>query len=122
MIRVTLPWPPSALNPNNAGGNRYAMARVKKKYREVCCQLAREAGLSWATMQGFDEADVSLMFHQPDRRHRDHDNMIASMKAGLDGLADALGVDDHCFRLTAEFPKEIAGMVKVSVTPGKAKP
>jgi hypothetical protein len=48
---------------------------------------------------------------------RDQDNLIASMKSGLDGLADALKVDDSNFRVTFDISDDIGGMVKVSVTP-----
>ena len=43
--------------------------------------------------------NVSLRFVSPDRRARDADNMVASVKAGLDGLADVLGVDDSRWSL-----------------------
>jgi hypothetical protein len=41
------------------------------------------------------------------------------MKAGLDGLADALGVDDSTFRLQAELVVvgPVGGFVRVEVTP-----
>jgi crossover junction endodeoxyribonuclease RusA len=63
---------------------------------------------------------VHLHFVPPDRRRRDLDNLIASMKAGLDGLADALGVDDSRWKLSAEAPAaggEVGGFVRVEVTP-----
>jgi crossover junction endodeoxyribonuclease RusA len=34
----------------------------------------------------------------PDKRHRDADNCLAAAKAGLDGMADALGVNDRHFQ------------------------
>jgi crossover junction endodeoxyribonuclease RusA len=34
----------------------------------------------------------------PDKRHRDADNCLAASKAGLDGVADALIVDDKRFQ------------------------
>lgn len=58
---------------------------------------------------------VSLTFLPPDRRRRDLDNLIASMKSGLDVLADALGVDDNRFKLSAELADEIGGFVRVEV-------
>lgn len=36
-------------------------------------------------------------FIPPDKRRRDDDNCFAAFKSGRDGLAQALGVDDHCF-------------------------
>ncbi len=91
--------------------------RAKKQYRTACWIAARKAGMSAATLMGADEAAVHLTFYPPDRRIRDQDNLIASMKSGLDGLADALKVDDSNFRVTFDISDDIGGMVKVSVTP-----
>ena len=110
----TLPWPPRTLSPNTRKHWR-AHAAAKKGYRTAC---------AWhATCQGAKKLPpgkltVSLRFVPPDRRRRDLDNLIASMKSGLDGLADALGVDDNNFRLVAELVTDgtIGGMVKVEVT------
>ena len=42
--------------------------------------------------------------------------MLAAMKAGIDGLADALGMDDNKFKVTFDVSDDIGGMVKVTVT------
>jgi Holliday junction resolvase RusA-like endonuclease len=46
---------------------------------------------------------VHLTFRPNDRRRRDVDNLIAMHKGALDGIADALGIDDSQFRLSAEI-------------------
>jgi crossover junction endodeoxyribonuclease RusA len=43
---------------------------------------------------------LAITFHAPDKRRRDMDNAIAAMKPQLDGLADAMRVDDNRFRLS----------------------
>jgi crossover junction endodeoxyribonuclease RusA len=118
MNTVVLPWPPKELSPN-ARLHWAALSRVKKAYRTACWLQARKAGISAETLLGADEADVHLVFYPPDKRNRDADNMLASMKAGLDGLADALKVDDNIFRVTFDVSDDIGGMVKVSVVPKK---
>jgi crossover junction endodeoxyribonuclease RusA len=45
-----------------------------------------------------------------DKRHRDADNCLAAAKAGLDGMADALGVNDRHFQPITIF--RIAGASK----------
>lgn len=45
-----------------------------------------------------DSIPVSLIFVMPDKRHRDLDNCHAALKSALDGMADALGVNDRQFR------------------------
>ena len=43
---------------------------------------------------------VGLTFHAPTQRAYDLDNALARCKAGLDGLADVLGVDDSRWQYT----------------------
>ena len=66
--------------------------------------MAREGAVE-ATKQainGFQDdgnaIPVSIVFVSPDKRHRDLDNCLAAAKAQLDGIADALGVNDKRFR------------------------
>ena len=40
---------------------------------------------------------VSMVFYPPDGRRRDVSNLHAAMKAALDGIAEAMGVDDSTF-------------------------
>ena len=111
---VTLPWPPKELSPN-ARLHWTKTAPIKKAYRLDCFLLAKQAKLraDW-------EGDIVLWldFYPPNRRHRDDDNLVAAFKAGRDGLADALGVDDKRFRVLPFVRDEIGGMVKVRLTPG----
>lgn len=92
MIQIDLPWPSKDLSPN-ARCHWAVKARAVKKARHEAMWLA----------QAFEAPDgdlnVSLTFAPPDRRRYDDDNLIARMKAGMDGIADALGVDDSKFRL-----------------------
>jgi crossover junction endodeoxyribonuclease RusA len=52
----------------------------------------------------------------PDRRHRDLDNLLASIKAGLDGLADVWKVDDSKWSLQITKSGEVGGWVEVQLT------
>ncbi|MFO1268569.1 MAG: hypothetical protein U1F25_13740 [Rubrivivax sp.] len=93
---------------------------AKKSFRQACALTARSQG---ARRIDAAELAISLVFVPPDRRARDLDNLIAAMKAGLDGLADVLGVDDSRWR-HAKPPTiargEIGGLVRVEVSPWQA--
>ena len=41
---------------------------------------------------------MKITFFTPDARKRDLDNLLAAMKPALDGMAQAIGVDDALFR------------------------
>lgn len=113
MMAFTLPWPPATLSPNVRQHWR-KHAAAKKSYRAACAWQAAAQGVRPMPP---GKIAVSLRFVPPDRRRRDLDNLIASMKSGLDGLADALGVDDNRFTLAAELVTDgtIGGMVRVEV-------
>lgn len=119
-MQVTLPFPSKELNPNQR--NHWSvLARAKKKYRELCWVLALKAGINPEAVKGWERADVHLNFYPPDRRGRDGDNMLAAMKAGIDGLADATGMDDKHFKVTFDVSDDIGGMVKVTITKREPK-
>lgn len=113
-MNVILPWPPKELSPN-ARLHWARVAKAKKAYRETCFWLAKAAKLQ-APAEGL--VRIELTFYPPCRRSRDKDNLIASMKAGLDGLADAMAVNDKRFDPVFWIADDIGGMVKVSVHAG----
>lgn len=110
-MNIVLPWPPSQLNPNRSK-HWSLVAPFKKKYRAACGWQAVAQG---AKKLQAERLTVHLTFYPPDRRPRDADNMLASMKSGLDGLADVLGVDDSKWTLTFEVSPDLGGMVRVEV-------
>lgn len=112
---VVLPWPPSPLHPNNRV-HWAVRARAAKAYRTECWARTLEALQTQAKPAG-ETLSVRLTFVPPTRRRHDADNMVAAMKSGLDGIADALGVDDSTFRLEApEISGDVGGMVRVEVS------
>lgn len=111
--RFVLPWPPKGLSPNDRL-HWAALFRLKREYRKACRLQALAQGAQ--PMEGC--LRVQLEFVPPDRRKRDWDNLVASMKSGLDGVADALQVDDAQFVLSFHVARDqIAGLVRVSVEP-----
>lgn len=119
----TLPWPLTKLSPN-ARTHWAERARLAKVFRKACYLTALSQG---AKKIQADRLAVHLVFVPPNRRERDWDNLIASMKAGLDGLSDAIGVDDARWRLSFEVAEgEIGGMVRVKIevlnVPTKTEP
>lgn len=72
---------------------------------------------------GCDSLTVEITFCPPDKRRRDVDNMLASIKSGLDGISDATGVDDSAWHYgIARGDSVKGGAVLVHVFPGRAKP
>lgn len=112
-----LPWPDRRLSPN-ARENWRTTARLKRAFRARCRVIGEQVGLGY--LRGSENAvSVHLTFFPPDRRARDWDNMLAAMKSGLDGVADAMGVDDSKWRVAFEVAEpEKGGVVLVQVSEG----
>lgn len=115
MIEVRLVWPNAKLSPN-VKQHWAVKAAVVKKYRRECFietkfqipKPVRPAG----------KLTLELEFYPPQKREYDRDNLIARMKSGIDGMADALGINDKEFAtLVAKVadPKK-GGFVMVRIT------
>ena len=109
---INLPWPDRAVSPN-ARTHWAPKARATRRMRQDAAWAAKEAHIK----VGDGPVHVALTFYPPDRRRRDLDGCISSCKAYLDGLADALGVDDSRFTLSARMASVCAhdGEVKIEV-------
>lgn len=108
MTEIRLPWPPSELSPNSRL-HWTKLARAKKIYREVCWAATLDQK---ARVPQDAKLRTELLFYRPSRREMDHDNLLARMKSGLDGVADALGINDRRFRpITVDVAEEIGGFV-----------
>lgn len=109
---LTMPWPIlRGLSPNHRV-HWAAKAKAKKSLRAAWAWEATKQG---ARRMEAGKLAVSLTFVPPDRRARDMDNMLASCKAGLDGLADVLGVDDRHWSLSLAVADEVGGFVRVGI-------
>ena len=87
-MKIVLPLPPKELHPN-ARPHWAQKAKATKKYR---------SDAKWATLYAMDisetngewpTATVKATFYVKTNHKRDADNMLASLKAAMDGLADA---------------------------------
>lgn len=112
---VTLPWPAKPLSQN---------ARVHWSVKAKAVSYARSLAY-WTTREvvgpprkGWTGAKLAITFCPPDRRRRDDDNAIGAFKAYRDGIADALGVDDHKFQCSYAFSEPVkGGAVRVEIRP-----
>lgn len=122
MIAFTLPFPPSELNPNRKNGRHWAATNdIKARYLRDCRILTLQAMGAWVPPKGTMALEIT--FIQPDKRRRDRDNLLAAMKSGLDGISQALGVDDQHFdpvTIRRDYGTK-PGAVKVVITALQAK-
>ena len=105
VVTVTLPWPPRALWPNTKA-HWSKRAPVAAKARADAMLLTRAAG--WIGLRA-EPIPLRITFHPPNRIRRDLDGMLSAMKPALDGVAAAMGVDDHLFRPVLDIGEPVRG-------------
>ena len=116
MIELVLGWPPSNLSPN-ARLHWAKLARAKKQYRNACFSVSKEQLKKFNTENIPEKLVLEMTFIPPDRRSYDRDNLVARMKAGIDGLADALKINDKRFNtvISTMDTDYLGGFVRIRI-------
>lgn len=107
---IELPWPPKELSPN--GRLHWAKKRqytTNYKGEGWAYTLAAMYPKHAVDFDWPEQIEMTITFYPPDKRRRDDDNIIGSFKAGRDGVAIALNVDDSRFRPTYKFGQVVKG-------------
>ena len=116
MIEIVLGWPPSDLSPN-ARLHWAKLARAKKQYRNACISVSKEQLKKVKTDSIPEKLVLEMTFIPPDRRSYDRDNLVARMKSGIDGLADALKINDKRFNtvISTMDTDYLGGFVRIRI-------
>ena len=104
MIVINLPWIDTALLPNNANGRDWrATSSAKKAARMTAKDLTLEVVLGdrWIRISDSiridDDRSLHIIFFPPRNPGPDVDGVLSAMKPTLDGIAEALGINDRRF-------------------------
>lgn len=113
---IEFAWPSPDLNQNNTA--KWPKINAAREARAMAKGLA-------AHVSPDPRARLVFSFFPPDRRRRDIQNMPGIMKPYIDGIADAMGVDDNGFR--PQFPDRFGdaegpGFVLVEIYSGEEFP
>lgn len=110
MPTITLGWPDPVLFPNRKNGRHFRVSQAAK-------EKARTEGFIAARgLVAPESGDIPLHvnFHFPNKRSRDLDGLLGAIKANLDGISKALGIDDKRFNpITIERHFSGLGCVEV---------
>ena len=113
-MNVTLPWPHSDLWPNSRT-HWSVLARHRKAAHRAAWVLCLDAGAPKGP------ARLTVKLHPPRKPGRTNvDGCIGALKAAVDGIAQALGVDDSELRIAwpEAFAEPVAGgAVVVEIEP-----
>lgn len=114
-MKLSLPYPAKELWPN-ARPHWAAKARETKKLREYAYWLAKQA-----TPPKFGNGPIPVkitIFPQRYGPVPDRDNCLSACKAALDGIAQAIGINDRYFHPVISIGAERASKVIVEVGHG----
>lgn len=95
---ITLPWPDTSLMPNRKNGRHWGGTQAAKVRARQDGYFGAKRALGTSELVSQDRMPVKITFVAPDGRRRDIDNMLACIKPQLDGIAQALRIDDSRFR------------------------
>jgi crossover junction endodeoxyribonuclease RusA len=116
-VTFDLPFPAKVLWPNGRPAHWAEKARAVKSARKAAWAAALAAGVK--SLPVGDGYAISVTVYPKTRNAIDADNAVASLKASLDGIADALGVDDQTFDTpTISFGEPVkGGRMTLTVSP-----
>ena len=95
---IRLPWPPKELSANSRKDRRHTTDK-RAGYKSDCFYAAKDASAKIA-----ENAHLDIVFHPPDNRRRDLDNMLSSIKYGL-----AAAVDDYGWSMSIKRGDKVKG-------------
>jgi crossover junction endodeoxyribonuclease RusA len=103
-VKITLPWLDKRLTPNAKRRKHWttyskAINDSRQMGWALTCEAMGEAKVTKGSLAYLDRIALEVTFYPPDNRRRDLDGMIGAFKHMLDGISDALGVDDSRFEL-----------------------
>lgn len=115
-MKIRIELPPAKSRNRNIGRSYHVYQKEKKKAEQDAFALVKNA------IRGKKErikyASISFVFCFDDRRRRDLDNYISSheVKGWIDGICQALGIDDNYFNVDLSFRIELADEKKTICT------
>lgn len=115
-LTVKLIWPPSSLSGHAKGKYWWSRSKPTNQHRAWGAQATLHALAGHKPVIPPGDIPIRVIFIPPDRRG-DRMNYPNRVKAGIDGIAEALGVNDKRFKPSYEFREpEPPGCVLVEVT------
>lgn len=113
---MVLPWDAPPVKPNGGHGNIYAHAGKVKEVRKAAGILAWSAAIP-----PLPKCRVELVWYVPDRRKRDADNLVWTLKPICDALSSSRQPHDHQIVPddTPEFMEKL--MPRIVYAPGESK-
>lgn len=95
---IILPFPDMSLSPNRKNGKHWGATKQAKDNRFQYAYYATKEAMAQQVKPAHISA-LEISFIEPDRRKRDLDNMLSSIKQDIDAICKAIGIDDRVFEV-----------------------
>ncbi len=106
---IELSWPAKALSPNYRSRSHWPRTNALKNAKIEGWGAAQAAMHGNKMTHGGERLAFIITAYPPDKRDRDDDNLIASLKGHRDGIAKALGIDDKFFDQRLQWGEPVKG-------------
>ena len=105
MITIVLPWINTILLPNEHDGiiqhgtraGKFAVKAARDDAKQTAYYLALQAAFGRDELSADGDLNVSIEYNPPPRSRPDNDGVHRALKPSLDGIAQALRVNDYHF-------------------------
>lgn len=95
-MEIILSYPDMSLMPNRKSGTHWAKTKGAKDAAFSEAFYRTKIALNGLKFRD-DKIALTITFVQSDKRWRDMDGLLSSVKSKLDGVSKAIGVDDRYF-------------------------
>jgi len=95
-MKIILAFPDFSLSPNRKNGKHWTSTSKSKESRYQSAFYTTKQAMKNYTMPKIPH-ELNITFIEPDKRRRDLDNMLSSLKQDIDAICKALGIDDRVF-------------------------
>jgi len=119
-MNIELPYPAKELSPNSRC-HWSQKAKAAKKARNNAFSITLAAGFNKNTFSGYEgKLHLWIDYYAKTKNYPDADNCLSASKAYIDGIADAMGVNDRRFVHHPFVRDEIhkGGKVVIRITKG----
>ena len=97
VLRIQLAFPAPELFPNRSKGRHWGtLHKLRTQATVASYMLTKAQAKDWVPTD--QDLRLTVTFLMPDKRKRDADNCLSAAKHALDGVAQALKVDDFQFQ------------------------
>ena len=112
--KVTLPWYSKEVSPNSRV-HWSVHSRAKRQHKELAKIYTMNANVSFSDDK--HKVFLNIIFCPPSKRRYDLDNCLASCKAYLDGISQAIGIDDSRFAIQMQMSEDtFDGSIRVTIS------